>query len=137
MAAEKKTVPVSVRELRKFAVRLIPLPFGFGLILFRHRWHAYGLWVSAWIPLLALAVAFPRPLKPVRVAALWLSRMLSAVISTIALAVAYVCVMTPLGWLAKRFRKQFLDLQWNPEAKDASYWVPHPPGDPKSAEKQY
>ena len=65
-----------------------------------------------------------------------LANILSWVMSRVILSILYYIVITPIGLIARIFRKQFIELKWD-KSKD-SYWnyLPGAVGN-KSYEKQF
>lgn len=63
--------------------------------------------------------------------------LMSAIVSPIALGVLFFGVITPYGWLMKKFGKSFIPTQFDPEAE--SYWIPREPAgpDPESLQNQF
>jgi hypothetical protein len=83
------------------------------------------------------ALLFPRSLSLLN--KLWtrFGLLLSSIMSPIASAVMFFGVITPYGWLARKFRKDAFPIRFDAAAK--SYWITRtPPGpEPQSLKDQF
>jgi hypothetical protein len=124
--------------LRKFILKAGLFLSVWGVVLLHDDWGSYGRWVASWTAILGIALVFPRPVIPIRAAIRRLGRLLGAAITFIALAAIYFLVVTPLGLVARLFRKEFLELRWDRRAA-ASYWRLRDPSpvDKAAMERQY
>jgi Saxitoxin biosynthesis operon protein SxtJ len=86
---------------------------------------------------LAISLLIPRVLAPVKRVWLKLAALLSIVISPIALGLAYVLAMVPVGLLIRLSGKDLLRLRREPSAP--SYWIERESGSPatESLKKQF
>ena len=116
-----KKLKTGARQLRKFGLTVggMFVLLGF-LLLVRHR-AAYPFFLGAGAVLAAFGVIWPRALKYVYIAWMALAFTLGFVMSNIILVLFFFLVVTPIGLLARLFRKDFLDRTWDTQA--ASYWI--------------
>jgi hypothetical protein len=85
------------------------------------RHHSVRLWmVILGGILLALAVVFPRSLREIKRAWLFFGFLLGLVVNPIVLGILFYGVITPFGWLMRRFGRDALRLRSNPALK--TYW---------------
>jgi hypothetical protein len=88
-------------------------------------------WFVAAVPFLAIAIAMPRLLLPLKRLWLKLGHVLHAVVSPVILGALYVFSIVSVGLLLKLFGKDILSLKRNPAA--ASYWIRREPPGPDAA----
>jgi hypothetical protein len=82
---------------------------------------------AAWVlgvagAFLVLGLLLPRSLAPVERGWMALARRLSVVSTFILLTISYFLIITPFALVARIFRRDRLQLKFDPNA--ASYWVP-------------
>ena len=109
------------RELRKFGL-LVGGVFALlgAWFLFRHK----SYWPFLLTPgalLILFGLLAPRLLKGVYVAWMALAFFLGLVVSTLILTLCYFLLITPLAFLGRIVRKDFLSVKLDPAA--ASYWL--------------
>jgi hypothetical protein len=122
----------SPREWRKFA--LVAAVAG-GLVV-TLLWRRGVLSVPAWRwalggigLLLFLGWLCPRAIRPVYRVAMMASHWVGQrVMGPVLLAVLFLAVVTPLGWLLRMFGKDLLHLRRSPKAE--SHWLPARPNSP-------
>ena len=124
VADELNELDVSRKSLRKFGLTVgtIFLIFGF-LLIWRGHWKSTReLFVGIGAAL--LIGGFTAPEKLIHFYKIWMgfAFALGWLISRFILILLFVIVLTPIGLLAKLFRKQFLDLKFR-DGKN-SYWIP-------------
>jgi len=119
---EIKNIKSGKRELRKFGITVgIVLGLLGGLFLWRGRdTYSYFLILSAAFLLLGLVV--PILLKPIHKVWMTLAVLLGWLMTRVILSVLFYLVVTPIGLLARLFRKDFLELKFN--GNGDSYWIP-------------
>jgi hypothetical protein len=88
-------------------------------------------WFVAAVPFLAIAIAMPRLLLPLKRLWLKLGHVLHAVVSPVILGALYVFSIVSVGLLLKLFGKDILSLKRNPTA--TSYWIRREPPGPDAA----
>ena len=69
------------------------------------------------------AFAFPSALKPVNKAWMTLAILMSWVMTRVILSLLFYLGITPMGFLARLFGKDFLELRFNKNTAK-SYWIP-------------
>ncbi len=116
-----KSIKTGKSELRKFGLT-VGIVFGLlgGLFFWRGRdYDFYFLILSAALLLLGLAV--PILLKPIHKVWMTLAVLLGWLMTRVILSVLFFLVITPIGLLARLFRKDFLDLKFDKSTD--SYWI--------------
>jgi len=117
-----KELKTGDRELRKFGLLVGGVVSVLGtLYLLRHQ-PIYRWFLIPGIVLMAFGVVFPRTLKYIYLGWMSLAIMMGFVVSNALLALFFFLVITPVGLLARLFRKDFLSLNLDRAAK--SYWIP-------------
>jgi hypothetical protein len=126
------------RQLRQFGLcGLVAVPLLGWFLLGRtaptgwtgSQWGFFGCFLAAGAALGGLALACPRALGPVFVAASLITLPLGLVVSEAALLVLYFVVLTPLALLFRLFGRDPLQRRFEPQA--ATYWAPRrQPDDP-------
>jgi Saxitoxin biosynthesis operon protein SxtJ len=120
--ADLNKLKTSARDLRKFGLTVGGVFLLLGvLLLLRHR-SIYPFFLGAGAVLTVFGVIWPRVLKYVYIAWMGLAFALGFVMSNAILAAFFFLFVTPIGLLARLFRKDFLARKWDKEA--ASYWIP-------------
>lgn len=120
--ADLEKLKTGPRDLRKFGLTVGSVFFLLGaLFLLRHR-SSYPFFLGAGAVLMAFGVVWPRALKYVYIAWMALAFMLGFVMSNGILTLFFFLFVTPIGILARLFRKDFLARRWDKNA--ASYWIP-------------
>ena len=117
-----KQLKTGDRDLRKFGLMVGGVFAGLGgLFLWRHKGHyPYFLWPG--IGLVVFGVMLPQVLKWVYIAWMSVAFVLGFVMAHVILTLLFFLVITPIGWIARLFGKDFLSLQLDRTA--ASYWIP-------------
>ena len=109
------------RDLRKFGLTVGGVFVAIGVVLLlRHR-PSYPFFLGAGSILILFGAIWPRELKYVYIAWMALAFTLGFVMSNVILILFFFIVVTPIGLLARLFRKDFLARKWDPQA--ASYWI--------------
>jgi hypothetical protein len=100
------------------------------------RRHAFVYWGGAALIVLAIALAMPRVLAPLKRLWLKLGHLLHVVISPVILTTVYVLVLVPTGAAIRLFGKDLLALKR--DAGTRSYWVERAGGPaPESLKDQF
>lgn len=120
---EIKNIKSGRSELRKFALTMgIVLALLGGLIWWRGKdYYYYFLGVAAAFILIGATVPFL--LKPIHKFWMTLAVLMSWVMTRVILCLLYYLGLTPIGFLAKLFGKDFLGLKFNKNTTQ-SYWIP-------------
>lgn len=111
------------RELRKFGLTMgIVLVLLGGFMWWRGKdYYYYLLGVAA--TFIFIGVAIPFLLKPIHKFWMTLAVLMSWVMTRVILSLLFYLGLTPIGFLAKLFGKDFLGLKFNKNSTD-SYWIP-------------
>jgi hypothetical protein len=124
-------------NLRKFGLLVGGVLCLFGLLfLLRHKTnYPYFFWPGA--VLIAFSAIWPRALKYPYIAWMTMAFALGFVMSHVILTVFFFLLVTPIGLVARLFRKDFLNRQRDLQA--TSYWIPREAKakTPVSYEQQY
>ena len=129
--ADLEKLKTGARDLRRFGLTVGGVFVLLGvLFLLRHR-SSYPSLLAAGALLTAFGVIWPRALKYVYIAWMALAFTLGFVMSNVILILFFFIVVTPIGLLARLFRKDFLARKWDTQA--ASYWI-QCPNETKTAE---
>ena len=122
------------RELRKFGLLVGGMFLAIGIwFLIRHK-PSYPFFLWPGIALVAFGALAPRTLKYIYIAWMAVAFTLGFFMSQVILTLFFFVVVTPIGLLARLFRKDFLGRKLEKDA--ASYWVRYPK-EPKAAESYY
>jgi hypothetical protein len=125
------------KELRKFG---LTVGIGFavlgGLLLWRGR-GSYPYFFGLAAALVFLGLALPRVLKPLHKVWMGLALVLGWFMTRLLLGLLFYLGFTPIGLVARLFRKPFLRRAGHGE--QATYWVPRPPDEsgPQRYENQF
>jgi len=121
-------------ELRKFGLLVGGVLVAFGIwFLVRHK-SSYPFFLVPGVALIASGALAPRTLKYIYIAWMAVAFTLGFVMSQVILTLFFFLIVTPIGLLARLFRKDFLARKLEKDA--ASYWVPCPK-ESKTAESYY
>ncbi|HWI55852.1 MAG TPA: SxtJ family membrane protein [Bacillota bacterium] len=133
-----KQLKTGKRELRHFGLLVGAVLAGLGLLwLVRGRAHALPLLLPG-VALLTAGLFFPKALKPLYIGWMTLAIVLGFIVSHVILTVFFFLVITPIGWVSRLCKKDFLRLKLDRQAP--TYWVPRPnrrPKAPREYEQQF
>lgn len=114
-------IDVSGKNLRKFGRTMCLCLFIIGSILFfRHQQGYVIIWTAA-LTFLIFAQVSPSKLSPLFKSWMRVAFCLGWFNTRLILIITYYFVLTPIGLLAKLFKKDFLNLKIEREAQ--SYWI--------------
>ena len=120
--ADLEKLKTGTRDLRKFGLTVggVFMLLG-GALLLRHRLH-YSYFVAAGAALIGSGIIWPRALKYIYIAWMTLAFALGSVMSSVILTAFFFLFVTPVGLLARLFRKDFLTQKLDAQAE--TYWIP-------------
>ena len=96
-------------------------------LLFGNVPRLWAFWVAA--AFLLPALILPRALGPLNKVWTQFGLLMSSIVSPVALALLFFGVITPYGWLMRRFGKGQIPMDFDKDA--GSYWIVRdPPGPP-------
>lgn len=122
--ADLRKLKTGPRDLRKFGLLVGGLFVAFGIfLLIRHR-PSYPFAVCIGAALVGFGAVWPRALKCIYLAWMMLAFTLGFVMSNVVLVLFFFLFVTPIGLLARLFRKDFLERKWDKQAE--SYWIQCP-----------
>jgi hypothetical protein len=108
-------------DLRKFGLLVGGVLAALGILyLLRHK-ADYPWFLVPGMVLLAFGAILPRALKYVYIAWMTLAIVLGFAMAHVILTLFFFLVITPLGLVARLFRKDFLNLKLDKQA--ATYWI--------------
>src|ERR1700730_5265205 len=120
--ADLKRLKTGAGDLRKFGLTVGGVFVLLGvLLLLRHR-ATYPFFIGIGGILIVCGVISPRALKHIYIAWMALAFVLGFVMSHVILTFFFFLFVTPIGLLARLFRRDFLDRRLDKRA--ASYWIP-------------
>ena len=121
ISTDLKKLKIGAPDLRKFGLTVGGVFLLLGvLLLLRHR-SSYSSFLGAGAALIAFGVIWPRGLRYIYIGWMTLAFTLGFMMSTVVLALFFFLFLTPIGLLARLFKKDFLAREWNKQA--ASYWI--------------
>jgi hypothetical protein len=137
MLEEIRNIKSSKKELRKFVITIGSVLLLIGGFLFWKGRPSFQLVLIVGIGFLASGLAAPIIFKPVYWVWMVFSVILGWVMTRVILSAVFFLVFTPIGLIARMFRKQFLELRWH--GTQETYWDyrPEKRDDLKSYEKQF
>ena len=119
--SDLKKLKTGARDLRKFGLTVGSVFVLFGvLVLLRHR-SSYPYFLGVGVALITFSVIWQRALKYVYISWMALAFTLGFVMSNLILVLFFFLLVTPIGLIARLFRKDFLARRWDKKA--ASYWI--------------
>ena len=119
---EIKSIKCNRKELVKFGITMAVILGIIGLLLLRKGRGSYAYFLGAAIIFLGTGLAVPVVLKPVFYFWMTFARILGFFMTRVILSILFFVILTPVGLLARIFRKDFLDEKIDRGA--ASYWKP-------------
>ena len=117
---EIKNIKESKKELRKFGLTVGITLVAVAVILFLFAKSSYVYFGIIGGALILASLILPSVLKPLNKIWMTFALLLGWVSSRVILIILYYLVLTPIGFIAKIFRKRFLNLKIEHGAK--SYW---------------
>lgn len=123
MIIEKiKNIKSGKKELRKFGV-IVGIAFGLLGTLFWWRGKAlyYCFFILSTI-LILFGLIMPILLKPIQKVWMTFAILMGWLMTRVILIILFYFVLTPIAFIARLFRKDFLNLRFNGNVD--SYWIP-------------
>lgn len=117
---EIKNIKETKKDLQKFGLTLGVILLAVSSFLFWKEKQSYPIFGIIGIMLVLAGVLFPVILKPLNKIWMTLAILMGWVMTRVILIILFYIVLTPIGLLAKIFRKRFLDLKIDTTRK--SYW---------------
>jgi hypothetical protein len=125
-----------VASSRSFGLLLAAVFLVVAALSYWSHGHAYAYWGTSAAILLAIALAMPRVLAPLKRLWLKLGKLLHLVVSPLILSAIYVLVFIPVGAIIRLFGKDLLSLKRDRVA--TSYWIGRAGGPaPESLKDQF
>jgi hypothetical protein len=110
-----------VASSRSFGLLLAAVFLVVAALSYWSRGHAYPYWGTSAAILLAIALAMPRVLAPLKRLWLKLGKLLHLVVSPVILSAVYMLVFIPVGAIIRLFGKDLLSLKR--DRVSTSYWI--------------
>lgn len=117
---EFKHIKETKKDLRKFGLTVGIVLAAIGILLFYFEKPSAIYFVVIGGLLILLGILFPQLLKPFNKIWMGLAIILGFIMTRVILTTLFYLVITPIGFLAKIFRKKFMDLKFDRSAK--TYW---------------
>lgn len=119
---EIKNIKSDKRELRKFGITVgaMLVLIGFAFQLFANNYNVYMVVGTIGALLVLSGIIFPKILLPIHKVWMTLAVILGFVMTRVILSILFYLVVTPIGFIAKIFGKDFLNLKI--EKNKNSYW---------------
>ena len=137
MFEEIKNIKSGKKELRQFTI-VVGIVLGLlgGLFFLRERNYYHYFFILSFV-FLFLGLVAPILLKPIQKIWMSLAILIGWFLTRVILIILFFLVVTPIGILAKIFRKQFLDIKF--DRNTDSYWIRRETTsfDKRSYEKQF
>lgn len=118
---EIKNIKETKKDLRKFGLTVGIVIAVISAVLFYYERASYFYFGLAALLLIVPALVSPQVLRPLNKIWMTLAIILGWFMTRVILSVLYYLILTPIGFIAKIFGKEFLDLKWN--RKQDSYWI--------------
>ena len=117
---EIKNINSTEKECRKFGLTVGIVLVILALLLFYFKYSGYMYFSIPGGLLVIFAIISPQVLRPVQKIWMALAVVMGYFMSRVILTILFYLIVTPIGLLAKLFRKDFLDLSIDKNRK--SYW---------------
>ena len=118
---EIKNIKETKKDLRKFGLTVGIVIAIISAVLFYYERASYFYFGLAALLLIVPALVSPQVLRPLNKIWMTLAIILGWFMTRVILSVLYYLILTPIGFIAKIFGKEFLDLKWN--HKKDSHWI--------------
>jgi len=134
---ELKQLEISTKKLRQFGLLVGGIFLLIGTWLFYKQSNVVVFTILLSIGSLLFLVGIIRPQILPGIYKIWmgLALVLGWFISRIILLLLFYLIITPLGFIARLFRKKFLDIKFPDDRK--SYWIPKSENDKINYTKMY
>ncbi len=117
---EFKHIKETKKDLRRFGLTVGIVLTLIGLLLFYFEKPSAIYFAVIGGLLILLGILFPQLLKPFNKIWMGLAIILGFIMTRVILTTLFYLVITPIGFLAKIFRKNFMELKFDRSAK--TYW---------------
>lgn len=118
---EIKNIKETKKDLRKFGLTVGIVIAVISAVLFYYERASYFYFGLAALLLMIPAIVYPQVLRPLNKIWMSLAIILGWFMTRVILSILYYLIVTPIGFFARIFGKEFLDLKWN--RKQDSYWI--------------
>ncbi len=117
---EIKNIKSDEKEYRKFGITVGLVFIVLAMILFYYEKSSYQYFSIIGGLLLIAGIIVPKVLSPLQKVWMMLAVIMGYFMSRLILTILFYLIVTPIGWVAKLFGKDFLDLKLEKQKK--SYW---------------
>lgn len=137
MIEEIKNLKITKSDLRKFGITIGIILFAISGFLFWKGKSSFQLFFTIGTILFLGGIAIPFILKPIYWMWMIFAIILGWFMTRVILSLLFYVILSPIGLIARIFRKQFIELKWN--KKHSTYWNYRSNGVPekKQYEKQF
>tara|TARA_B100000519_G_C14229980_1_gene431911 strand:- start:888 stop:1301 length:414 start_codon:yes stop_codon:yes gene_type:complete len=120
MLEEIKSIKKSNSDIRSFGITIGIILIIISAFLFYYEKSSYQIFFSVAFGFIGLGIILPISLKPIYIVWMTFAVILGWIMTRVILSLLFFLIMTPTGFIARLFGKQFLELEWD-DSKN-SYW---------------
>ncbi len=120
MIEDIKNISTTKEDIRKFGYLVGGIIVLIGLFILWKGTTDYRIFLGLGLALIILGVVIPSVLKPIYYVWMVFATILGWIMTRVILTVIFYLIVTPIGLIAKIFRKKFLDLSF--KTNDTTYW---------------
>jgi len=121
-----KNIKSEKSDLRKFGLTVGIVLAVLGAVLLWRQKDFYRICFIASAPLIVLGLVLPVVLKPIQKVWMTLAILMGWVMTRVLLILLFFVIVTPIGFVAKIFGKDFLNRKFQKD-QQASYWIKRKP----------
>src|SRR3990172_11049681 len=118
-----KNIKSGRSDLRKFGITMATVLVIFAVLSWWRGKDYYFYFLGLTTAFGFLALVIPSLLKPVHKVWMSLAILMSCLMTRVILSLLFYLGITPIGFLARLFDKDFLELKFNKNSSN-SYWIP-------------
>ena len=120
---EIKNIKSGKSDLMKFGITVgIVLGMFGGLLFWKHKDYYHYFLIISFI-LILLGISLPSLLKPLQKAWMTIAVVIGWFMTRVILSILFYLVVTPIRILSRLFGNSFLDIKFNKDKSQKSYWV--------------
>lgn len=120
MIEDIKNISTTKKDIQKFGYLVGGIIVLIGLFILWKGTADYRIFLGLGLALIILGAVIPLILKPIYYIWMVFATILGWIMTRVILTVIFYLIVTPIGLIAKIFRKKFLDLSF--KTNDTTYW---------------